>query len=68
MAQSIRITEHNIPDNAIRGDQVILECLYDLQGRVWNEVFFYFLERFLEPLLRGRVIFLATYEVNNTPI
>jgi len=32
VAQSIRITEHNIPDNAIRGDQVILECLYDLQG------------------------------------
>lgn len=31
-SQAIRITEQSIPSNAIRGEDVILECLYDLQG------------------------------------
>jgi len=30
--EAIRITEQSIPSNAIRGEDVILECLYDLEG------------------------------------
>lgn len=29
---TIRITEQSIPSNAIRGEDITLECLYDLQG------------------------------------
>ena len=29
---TIQITEQSIPSNAIRGEDISLECLYDLQG------------------------------------
>jgi len=32
VSDAIRITEHSIPSHAIRHEDVILECVYDLQG------------------------------------
>ena len=32
VTNAIRLTEKSIPSHAIKGEDVILECLYDLQG------------------------------------